>query len=239
MLFNKAKASKNPSTIEDQQLQEVTRRGLIRLSDGDIREYNSEVFVAANAAGSDDLLAAFEGLKRIYLSNAKDADSQKLALMRLLLAYLRAAHWVHWTTHWQVIGSSFYSDHKLMKKIYESLTDEIDMLAEKIVGQYDGGSVDPLEQTYFLLGFVADICKTNAKPIERAFMIEKSLQSILKLVYDQIKSLGNLSLGLDDFLMATASAHETNLYLLSQRLKDADPSVNTKNNATVKKMKGK
>ena len=241
MLFNKKKASKNPSDtpIDDEKLLQATRRGLLRFADGDIRQYNSDVFIAANIVDRDVLIVAFENLKHTYLSNALDVDSQKSSLMRLLLAYLRAAHWVHWTTHWQVIGSSFYSDHKLMKKIYESLTDEIDTLAEKIVGQFNGGAVDPLEQTYFLLGFVAAICQNASTPIERAFIIEQSLQGILKLVYDQIKSLGNLSLGLDDFLMATANAHETNLYLLKQRLTTNDPSVNTKGNATVKKMKGK
>jgi len=37
--------------------------------------------------------------------------------------------------------------------------------------------------------------------------------------YDKLKEMDDISLGLDDFLMATANAHETNLYLLQQASK--------------------
>ena len=47
--------------------------------------------------------------------------------------------------------------------------------------------------------------------------MEEHLQRALKITYDELKARGELSLGLDDFLMATASAHETALYLLRQR----------------------
>jgi hypothetical protein len=42
-------------------------------------------------------------------------------------------------------------------------------------------------------------------------------QLALRAVYDTIKASGELSLGLDDFLMAMADAHDTNRYLLRQR----------------------
>ena len=39
----------------------------------------------------------------------------------------------------------------------------------------------------------------------------------IRAVYDMLKGSGELSLGLDDFLMAMADAHDTNRYLLRQR----------------------
>ena len=36
------------------------------------------------------------------------------------------------SSHWNTTGRNFYSDHKLLNKIYEDLQDEIDTLAEII-----------------------------------------------------------------------------------------------------------
>jgi len=41
---------------------------------------------------------------------------------------------------------------------------------------------------------------------------------LLKGVYELLDSEGHLTLGLDNFLQGLADAHETNLYLIQQRL---------------------
>lgn len=210
----------NPAdeTNTGSKLEEIRKRGLNKLAAGKITSPDPEVMVALSM-DSDELNAAFNKMAETYLATKKDKNSQKAALMKLLLGFLRAAHWLHWTSHWQVQGSTFYSDHKLLKKLYEGVTDEIDTLAEKIVGEFGSSEVNPLEQSYFLMGFVNDVCSAQQDPIHRAYLVEKSLQQILKVTYDKVKKLGNLSLGLDDYLMATANNHETYLYLLSQRNK--------------------
>jgi DNA-binding ferritin-like protein len=198
-------------------LNSIRKNGLAKISRGEITNYDPEVLLASSI-DDDQLSKAFDELQKTYLSNSKDVKEQKCALMRLLLSYLRAAHWLHWTSHWQVQGPTSYSDHLMLERLYNSLTESIDTLAEKIVGEFGGDSVNPVEQSYFLIGFVNDIAKTEKGPIDRAYKIEKSLQVILKKVYSKVQSLGAMSLGLDDFIMALANQHDTNLYLLVQRI---------------------
>ena len=58
-------------------------------------------------------------------------------------------------------------------------------------------------------------------PFARAIQSEKDMQAAFKAAYDKLKKMDDISLGLDDFLMATANAHETNLYLLQQASKNS------------------
>jgi len=76
------------------------------------------------------------------------------------------------TAHVNIVGRNFYSDHKLLQKVYESLQDEIDTIAELLrtldafmpieiqdvlnqshitTGQFDGDS------DYFIAGVMDDL----------------------------------------------------------------------------------
>jgi len=143
-------------------------------------------------------------------------------LLLQLLAILRALHWSHWTTHWQVRGTPAYGDHLLFSRLYESLVEEIDGLAEKIVAYFGAESVSAtasIEVTQRFLNAYAKI----SDPYKRALAMEKHLQNATRRVYDRIKESDEMSLGLDDFLMSLANNHETSQYLLQQRLRDAFP----------------
>ena len=144
---------------------------------------------------------------------------QCLPYLQMLLACLRAAHLVHWTSHWQVKGQPFYGDHLLMDKIYNSLTEEIDTLAEKIVGYFGPEAVEPVAQIELMTMGIKLLCAEASDPISRASVIEECLQEIFARTYDNLKDKGCMSLGLDDFIMATANSHETNVYLLRQRMR--------------------
>ena len=140
-----------------------------------------------------------------------------------LLSILRAVHWSHWTTHWRVKGDPFYGDHLLFQRLYEAAVEEVDCLAEKIVGEFGPEAVGDL-------ALMADSARfLEAHPgddlVARALEIEEHLQQALRKAYDSLKASGTLSLGMDDFLMATASAHETNLYLLRQKVRTASPKT--------------
>ena len=139
-----------------------------------------------------------------------DALSQVLAMMR-------ATQWSHQTSHWQCSGENFYSDHKLFNKLYKSLDDEIDTLAEKMVCYFKSpvvGAVDQIERTHEILT-EKELYKLDA--ISRAIRLEKMLLTQISFCFKTLSDANALTLGLDDFLSAAASNHETNLYLLSQR----------------------
>lgn len=146
--------------------------------------------------------------------------TDNLALLQMLLAVLRGAHFAHWTSHWQVKGSNFYGDHELMGKVYTTLIEEIDTLAEKIVGTYGGESVNMVEQSQLMANQLLPLAEAHSMndPLRRALIIEEGLQVIFKNTYAMLKEQGGLTLGLDDFIMSMANTHESNLYLLKRRL---------------------
>jgi len=145
--------------------------------------------------------------------------TDNLALLQMLLAVLRGAHFAHWTSHWQVKGINFYGDHELMEKVYTTLIEEIDILAEKIVGTYGVEAVNSVEQAQLMANHLLPLAEAHSMndPIRRALLIEEGLQVIFKNTYNMLKEQGGLTLGMDDFIMSMANTHETSLYLLRQR----------------------
>lgn len=147
----------------------------------------------------------------------------KLEKLQHILGLLRAAHWAHWTSHWQVQGEPFYGDHLMLSRMYEAIEEEIDTLAEKIVGEFGAQAVDPVEQMHLAMQVLAE--HENADPVVRSLSIEDYIQAELDVTYRQLKQGNMLSLGLDDFIMSIANAHETHLYLLRQKLRAASRRV--------------
>ncbi len=139
--------------------------------------------------------------------------------LKFLLATLRAAQMIHQTGHWRVSGRTYYGDHQLLERLYNSVTGEIDQLAEKMVEKYGEDSVELVDQIIRMHTVVKGIASISCN-FKRAQAVEKMLQKLFKISYDKLKEADELSLGIDDFLMASANNHETNCYLLNQRLKD-------------------
>lgn len=146
------------------------------------------------------------------------------ALLTQLLSLLRAVHWSHWTTHWQVRGHTAYGDHLLFERLYTGTTEEIDSLAEKVVSYFGADAVASSPSVEFVKSFL-DTYESVSEPYKKALMIEHHLQNALRKVYQTIKDSDEMSLGLDDFLMATANAHETNIYLLQQNLRSVSKTL--------------
>jgi len=134
-----------------------------------------------------------------------------------LLAYLRMMHMAHWTNHWQVKGDPQYGDHLLFQRLYEAMPDEIDGLAEKIVAEYGPEAVALPEQMERIASETDMLFEEETDLLERAIMMEETLQADLQEIFTILDESGNLSLGMNDYLAALANAHETNLYLLRQR----------------------
>lgn len=149
-----------------------------------------------------------------------------MKLLLQLLSILRAIHWAHWGAHWKVKGDPFYADHLLFQRLYEGMGEEIDGLAEKIVGIYGPQTVsdtDVMAESLRFLNQYGDGTEANMYTglCARALAMEQHLQKAIKDAYDGLKESGEITLGLDDFLMSLASAHETALYLLGQKLRTA------------------
>ena len=169
----------------------------------------------------DDFILDFTLVEKESLHRTASQKLENLTTLQFLLALLRSAHWSHWTSHWQVKGESQYGDHQLLERIYAGLVKEIDTLAEKIVGGYGSIGVAPVEQAQLMANTILPLTEAQSEsdPIRRALIIEEALQKSFYNIYTHLKEMNALSLGMDDFIMSIANEHETNLYLLRQRLR--------------------
>jgi len=153
-------------------------------------------------------------MKFLQQKDATIAEST-VEILQDLLSLLKAQDWNYQTTHWQVEGDDYYGNHLLFQRLYEALDEEIDTLGEKIVAYFGADKVnspDIITKTHEWI----DKWKGTDNFVKRAILSEEDMQKMFKASYDALKERDDLSLGLDDFLMATANAHETNLYLLGQ-----------------------
>lgn len=141
-----------------------------------------------------------------------------------LLALLRAQYLSYQTSHWQVSGDSFYGNHLLFQRLYEAVQVEIDELAEKIVGYAGHDKVSLGVSTHKIVAWTDRWAKVKCHH-RRGLLAEEDFQAVVKDTYDHLKEADVLTLGLDDWLMAAASNHETHTYLLQQVLAGARPKV--------------
>lgn len=132
-----------------------------------------------------------------------------------LLAKLRTLALYYQTAHWQSKGSLFYGDHLLFERLYNGVAEEIDGVAERAIG-LTGVAVVNLNKSLALMSSEAIKlpyeCSENIQFFQASLLLE---QDILKFL-EEIEP--SLSLGSKDLIAALASAHESNLYLLKQRV---------------------
>lgn len=138
-------------------------------------------------------------------------------LLSNVLAVLRAQYFSYQTSHWQVVGSSFYGNHLLFQRLYESVQEQVDQLAEKMVGYFGSEAVTLLPQMHQVYAYCGRWGKIDCNH-KRGLQSESDLQGAVRSAYEGIQAIGAMTLGLDDWLMATANAHEENTYLLQQAL---------------------
>jgi len=145
-------------------------------------------------------------------------DYTRAELLSGLLSILWFLRIQHQQIHWLSKGPNYYGDHLLFARLYEAVDDELDQLAEKIIGL--DGPVPPMHGPQGALLVAAQFAKFER--VEdlalRATLSEKMFLSSLKKVYDCLEERGELTMGLDDLLQAFANTHETHLYLLQQRV---------------------
>ena len=157
---------------------------------------------------------------RAYLSATPGQKLQVNEYLNVVLACLRAQALSYQTSHWQMKGDDYYGNHLLLMRLYESVGEQIDGLAEKMVGYLGVGAVDLTHQMEHIAALTSHWSRVPGH-LERGLLSERDVQAALKRAYDEIKELGVMTLGLDDFIMATANAHDSNEYLLQQALNRA------------------
>lgn len=146
--------------------------------------------------------------------------------MEAMLAYIRAIHtWFHGAHH-ITSGTGFAGDHvSLYGRIYEEIQEDFDEAAEKAIGLLDEQVACPI----VTLRNAARVSSNFKSPVglddleianEALSIIDRYLQFLNKIYYD-LKDSDELTLGLDDFIMAMANDYETFLYLLRQRVTSA------------------
>lgn len=152
----------------------------------------------------------FEYVDKSILLESK-GDSSK-TILQDILSFLRVLYLHYHTSHWQ---SKEYQLHLLFQRFYETIPEEIDNLAEKMVGYYGNNSVELSIIEIKTQKWIKMFEKTKDL-IKRSLDYENKLQELIKHSYDSIKKNKEMSLGLDDYLMSLSNDHETNIYLLKQ-----------------------
>jgi DNA-binding ferritin-like protein len=163
-------------------------------------------------------VASANRVMRAYLEQKPTETCQEHLLN--LLALLRAQSHSYQHSHWQVVGGSFYGNHQLFERLYSSVQKQIDELAEKIAGLLGSTTLSPSAQARSITDWVESWEAHADCHHRRGLKSEQDVQDAIKLAYDTIKAEGTMTLGLDDWLMATANAHEENTYLLQQAIRE-------------------
>ena len=155
--------------------------------------------------------------KKAYLNATPMQRDVVRRLLTEVLACLRAQYLSYQTSHWQVVGGSFYGNHLLFERLYKSVQEQVDQLAEKIAGYLGGDPLDLNRQVETIYNFTLDWGRISCHH-KRGVRSEEDLQEAVRVAYEGVKAANAMTLGLDDWLMATANSHEENTYLLQQTL---------------------
>ena len=144
-------------------------------------------------------------------------DHRKKVLLQSLLSVLHGTQEVHQSCHWLSKGSSFYGDHLLFERLYENIVEEVDSVAERLIGHHGSEAFDPVDHMNMKAKFVSVCSSSGSSNIDQAIFAEESVLKTLRKTYDGISRSQNMTLGLDDLIMSVSDQHERHLYLLNQR----------------------
>jgi len=137
----------------------------------------------------------------------------------LYIAALKAMAIVHQHSHWTTNGVTFYGEHLLFERIYNSALKDLDLAAEKFIGILGDKVLDYDLQTELLHQVLLKYKNLEGSPQAMSLRVEKDFLKLSQSAYEAIKAEGQLTLGLDDMLMSIASSREESIYLIQQSLK--------------------
>jgi DNA-binding ferritin-like protein len=150
--------------------------------------------------------------------STSDVPEDCISAMRKVHDILRAQYHNYQTSHWQVMGTSFYGNHLLFQRLYGSVVEDIDGLGEKLVAYAGIDAVCPAASLECMLDCVEQWI-LERDHLKRGLKSEHALCESIDALYDSCDRCGfKMPRGLDDFMAALANAHETNKYLLRQAM---------------------
>lgn len=143
--------------------------------------------------------------------------------LAVYLVHLKFLATVHQNHHWITKGEPFYGDHLLYQRIYESVTGDVDALAEKAVGLGSPQCVDICLQTAQCYKLVKGYGMTSTIPTpselaKRSYLAEVNFLKVAAHLADDLDECGLLTRGLDNLLQGVEDKHEGHIYLLKQRI---------------------
>jgi DNA-binding ferritin-like protein len=164
----------------------------------------------------------------LYESFVTRLSHVEYAELGALLAFLRGVATIHQTHHWQSQGDSFYGDHLLFERIYNSMVEEIDSIAERSVGLGCSEIVNPTMQASMTSSVIEWIYGIYSAPISSlpredsliriSLAAEQCLSAVLDSVAANLREMGALSRGLDNLLSGISDKHEESQYLLKRSI---------------------
>lgn len=144
-------------------------------------------------------------------------DNDPVALISLYVAYLRALYQLHQNAHWKTKGSGFYGNHLLFQRLYEGTQETVDEAAEKALGVF--GELKESNETIKEIVNKFNVENFDNDYIQASLKAEQTFLALSQTLYNQLKNLKAMTLGLDDLIMSIANRHEVHVYLLKQALK--------------------
>ncbi len=144
--------------------------------------------------------------------------SASLQALRVLLALLKAQNLIYQDAHWEVRGPNFYGNHLLFERLYKAVLEHIDSLAEKMVAMYGPEAVNAAMLVRLECKWMDHWSKIECFH-KRGLQAEADFEVTVDHAYGILEASEELSMGMDDCLMAMMNAHETHRYLLLQSLR--------------------
>lgn len=145
------------------------------------------------------------------------------AELSILLVHLRFLALVHQTNHWVAKGDSYYGDHLLFERLYDSVVKEIDQTAEKVIAFGTETNVNMNLQVVQLNRLVQNsqllgTFPSSAGPATASLASEKRFLEALEYLVQSLKERQMLTLGIENMLTGIADKHEESVYLLKRRV---------------------
>lgn len=147
-----------------------------------------------------------------------DGRDYQYADLAVWLGFMRSLMMIHHSHHWQAMGTSYYGDHELLKRIYEKIQDEIDKLGEKIITVDSPALTNYFLQIDHMRAFMEAVSDKQKQPLVVSFLSELTFIHVGEAIIKRLQEAGLLTTGLENLMGDILDRHETHVYLLKQRL---------------------
>lgn len=151
---------------------------------------------------------------RVKLAQKEEGDSGAVSLFNKYLALTRLLAIVFQHSHWKCKGTNFYGNHLLLQRIYGDAAVLVDGVAEKLIGVWGNDALQHSNQLSIMAS--AFEAFSGDDPMENALGVTELFLEFSDDMYNRLKEMNELTLGVDDMIMANASKVEEFAYLLKQ-----------------------